>query len=83
MTKIRPSSIKGRYILDVKGFACPYPQFYSLEALHKLSKGETLEVILDNQPSVSLVQESAKKRECEVVSVAEIEPNTWRIEIKK
>lgn len=83
MTKFTPSSIHGRYILDVKGYACPYPQYYSIEALQKINAGEILEVILDNQPSVNLVQESARKRNCEIISVNEIESNTWKIEIKK
>jgi tRNA 2-thiouridine synthesizing protein A len=74
---------KRRYTLDVRGYTCPYPQYYTIKALHTLRDGETLEVILDNHPSVGIIQATAKERGFEVVSTEEIEKNTWRIIVSK
>jgi tRNA 2-thiouridine synthesizing protein A len=83
MAEVKASSQPGRYILDVKGYACPYPQYYAIKALHGLSKGDFLEVILDNQPSLEIVQDTAKKNDCRVISVDKVEGNVLRILIQK
>jgi len=72
-----------RYTLDVKGYSCPYPQFYVIKALAELKSGDILEVILDNQPSLTIVKQTAEKRGCTVLSAERIEDNTWRIVIKR
>lgn len=74
---------QGYYILDVKGYTCPYPQFLVLKALEKLSQGEKLEVILDNPPSYKLVQEIVKNRGHKVILAEQIRENLWRIIIEK
>jgi len=82
MSKAEEAS-SGRYTLDVRGYTCPYPQYYTIKALHTLREGEVLEVILDNHPSLGIVQTTAKDRGFRVVSVDEIEKNTWRVVVTK
>jgi len=82
MSKAEDSS-PGRYTLDVRGYTCPYPQYYTIKALHTLREGEALEVILDNHPSLGILQATATERGFRVVSIDEIQTNTWRIILAK
>jgi tRNA 2-thiouridine synthesizing protein A len=41
----------GVYELDVKGYACPHPQLYTLKSLEKIPAGNVLEVVFDNPSS--------------------------------
>ena len=83
MTHSEEERLEKRFILDVKGYSCPYPQFYVIKALAELKSGDILEVILDNQPSLAIVKQTAEKRGCTVLSTEKIEDNTWRIVIKR
>jgi len=71
------------YTLDVRGYTCPYPEFYTTIALNQLSSGQTLEVILDNPPSCETIPMAAKKHNCNVLEISKIDDTTWRITIKK
>jgi len=71
------------YTLDVRGYTCPYPEFYTARALKQLSLGENLEVILDNPPSCETIPIAAKKQGCQVIEVSKISDAQWRITIKK
>lgn len=82
MTELKLST-SGRYTLDVKGYTCPYPQYYTIRAIDRLREGESLEILLDNQPSVSILQDTAQKRGCTVVSANREKENAWRILIRK
>jgi tRNA 2-thiouridine synthesizing protein A len=71
------------YTLDVCGYTCPYPEFYTGATLDKLTSGQTLEVILDNPPSCEAIPTAAKKRQGDVLEVSKISDTAWRIVIKK
>jgi tRNA 2-thiouridine synthesizing protein A len=71
------------YALDVRGYTCPYPEFYTAKALEQLGTGHTLEVILDNPPSCETIPTVAKKRKSGVLEVTKINDTTWKIIIKK
>lgn len=71
------------YTLDVRGYTCPYPEFYTAIALKQLATGQTLEVILDNPPSCETIPIAAKKQNCNVLEISKIDNTTWRITIKK
>lgn len=70
-------------VLDVRGYSCPYPQYYTIKALHSLGADKTLEILLDNQPSLEIVQDYARKQGCRSVSAEKTEDNTWKIVIRK
>jgi tRNA 2-thiouridine synthesizing protein A len=42
---------EGKYMLDVCGNVCPYPQLYTKKSLEKIKTGDQLEVIFDNPSS--------------------------------
>jgi len=71
------------YTLDVRGYTCPYPEFYTAIALKQLASGQTLEVILDNPPSCETIPIAAQKQGCKVLEVLKINDVLWRIKIKK
>jgi len=83
MAELKRLPNAGQYTLDVKGYTCPYPQYYTMKALHHICEGESLEVLLDNHPSLGIVQDTARKRGCTVISVDKVGENTWRILIRK
>ncbi len=69
--------------MDVKGYACPYPQLYTIKTLEELKPGDILEVVLDNPPSYEIVQKTAEKRGCTILSAEKVKDSVWRIVIKK
>lgn len=71
------------YTLDVQGYTCPYPEFYTTRTLKQLAPGQSLEVILDNPPSCETIPIAAKKQKCDVLEVTKINDTTWKIIIKK
>lgn len=70
------------YVLDVRGYTCPYPVVFTRKALSKVPPGTILEVIIDNPPSCETVPDAARKEGHEVVSVNEEEPGVWVVRIK-
>ena len=83
MVELKRLSNAGQNALDVRGYTCPHPQYYTVRALHHIPEGERLEVVLDSQPSLGIVQDTAKKRRCTVISVEKVEGDAWRILIRK
>jgi len=71
------------YTLDVRGYTCPYPEFYTARALKQLSLGDHLEVILDNPPSCETIPIAAQRQGCKVLEVSKISDMLWRIRIRK
>lgn len=71
-----------RFSLDVRGFACPYPQVLTLRGLDSLSSGDILELVLDNPPSVKSIPDVLKSRGHEVMEVQSLDANTWKILIR-
>lgn len=71
------------YTLDVQGYTCPYPEFYTARALKQLSLGENLEVILDNPPSCETIPRVAQKQGSKVLEISKISDMLWRIRIQK
>ena len=82
MVSLKPIGEK-RYLLDVKGFTCPYPQLYTAQALKVVPPGTVIEVVGDNPPSCENVQSVAKKNGAQVISVEYPEPGIWKVVIKK
>ncbi len=72
----------GRYLLDTRGYACPYPQVFALRAIKELKDGSIMEVLVDNPASCDNVPAAVKKLGHDVLEVRE-EGNYWRIVIRK
>jgi tRNA 2-thiouridine synthesizing protein A len=68
-----------RYAIDVRGFACPYPQIMVMAALEELKSEDVLEVTLDNPPSVRDVPVALKDRGFNILDVSKIDNLTWKI----
>ncbi len=78
--KFNPQKIgEKRYALDVRGLTCPYPQVLVTRALDSLSPNNTLEVTLNNPPSVRDIPPALKDRGYEVSDVITIDSSTWKI----
>ncbi len=71
-----------KYLLDARGYACPYPQVFTLKAIKDLGSGSIMEVLVDNPASCDNVPAAVKKLGHEVLEVRE-EGNYWRIVIRK
>mgnify|MGYP001770630247 CR=1 FL=1 len=74
---------EGKYVLDLRGYVCPYPQIMTLQALRKLSEGEVLEVIIDNPASCENVPAAVRREGHEVLGVERIGVGVWRIRVVK
>ncbi len=74
---------ENRYILDVRGYVCPYPVIYTRKALAKLKSGDILEIVTDNPPSCENVPNSVRDEGHEVKTVERIGEGVWRIVVVK
>lgn len=74
---------RGRYLLKVIGYTCPFPTLYTLRALEKVKSGETLEVLTDSRPSCKTIPEAVTKKGHHVISVEHVDRTLWKIVIKK
>jgi tRNA 2-thiouridine synthesizing protein A len=74
---------EGRYVLDVRGYVCPYPVIYTRKVMARLKSGEVLEVLTDNPPSCENVPRSAREDGHEVKSVEKVGEGVWKIVIVK
>ncbi|MHA2370972.1 MAG: sulfurtransferase TusA family protein [Candidatus Hodarchaeales archaeon] len=68
-----------RYSLDVRGHVCPYPELLTLRALQSLSPNDTLEIVVDNPPSVKDIPVTLEKRGYKEIDVSRISKGTWKI----
>ena len=71
------------YLLDVRGFTCPYPVIYTKKALKTIERGSLLEVLIDNPPSCETVPNAAREEGHTVLGVEEVEAGVWKVVIKK
>ncbi len=70
---------EGRYSIDVRGHVCPYPELLTLRALQSLSTGDTLEVILDNPPSLRDIPITIEKRGYGKPDILRVDKGKWKI----
>lgn len=72
-----------RYLLDVRGYVCPYPVIYTKKAMDRINAGDVLEVLTDNPPSCENIPKAVEALGHEVIGVENIDRGVWRITIKK
>jgi TusA-related sulfurtransferase len=72
---------ENRYTLDVRGQVCPYPELLTLKALQRLAPDDTLEVIVDNPPSIRDIPITLEKRGYAPPHVTRLN-GTWRIVVQ-
>ncbi|MGC8597039.1 MAG: sulfurtransferase TusA family protein [Thermocladium sp.] len=71
-----------RYMLDLRGLICPYPQIYTVKALQKVEKGAIIDILIDNPASCSTVPSVAEKNGHKVISNVK-EDKYWKITVQK
>ena len=69
--------------INLKGNVCPYNFVYSKQALHELSKGQNLRIIVDDLVAVTEVPRGMEADGHEVLSVKQKNKTDWEIVIKK
>jgi len=74
---------EGKYILDLRGYVCPYPQILTLQTLRRLRDGDLLEVIIDNPASCENVPAAVRREGHEVLGVEKIGVGVWKIRVVK
>ncbi|MCS7117718.1 MAG: sulfurtransferase TusA family protein [Thaumarchaeota archaeon] len=72
-----------RYRLDLRGYSCPYPQLFAAKALSQLEPGASLEVVIDNPPSVENVLRSIAKNGHEHLGTEKVGPSVWVIRARR
>jgi len=70
---------KGKYILDVRGYTCPYPVIFTRRALTSIDVGEVLEVLTDNPPSCENIPKAVKEDGHDVLSLESMDRGVWKI----
>ncbi len=72
---------RNRYVLDVRGLACPYPQLLVTKALNGLSGEDILEVTLDNPPSVRDIPLALEEKGYKI-GISRLNSSSWIMIIK-
>jgi TusA-related sulfurtransferase len=67
------------YTLDIRGSVCPYPQLFTIRALDKLTSGDTLDVTLDNPPSVRDIPPVIEKKGHNISKILNVDKGVWQI----
>ena len=70
-----------RYLLDVRGQNCPYPQLLTMRAIQTLSTDDVLEVLLDNPPSLRDIPIALRKQGYGVTDPVRLGHGAWKIEL--
>ncbi|WP_143701219.1 sulfurtransferase TusA family protein [Vulcanisaeta thermophila] len=79
---MRADRINDKYVVDARGYACPYPQVFALKALKEAQPGSVVEVLVDNPPSCENVPNAVRRAGHEVLGVVQ-ENGYWRIIIRR
>ena len=79
---LKPAGEK-KYTIDMRGLTCPYPEILARRALSAVATGESVEITLDNVPSVENIPAAAEEMKHEVIEVKKIGERDWRIVIRK
>ncbi len=69
--------------VDLKGNTCPYNFVLAKQALHELSKGKVLKLVVDDPLAVTEVPRGMEADGNEVLSVKQINKTDWEIVIRK
>ncbi|MEN3047597.1 MAG: sulfurtransferase TusA family protein [Candidatus Caldarchaeales archaeon] len=72
-----------QYRLDLRGYSCPYPQLFAVKALSQLEPGATLEIVIDNPPSVETVLRSIANNGQEHLGTEKVGPSVWVIRARR
>ena len=73
---------EGRFLLDVRGQACPYPELLTIRAVKSLKQGDVLDIVTDNPPSVRDVPLTLRQRGYNVEDPATLDEGGWRLTVK-
>jgi len=72
-----------RYVLDVRGYTCPYPQLFLAKALKSVEKNSVFEVLTDNPPSLDTLPRSIRNNKQEYLGTEVHSPGVWKILARK
>jgi tRNA 2-thiouridine synthesizing protein A len=72
-----------RYVLDVGGYTCPYPQLFLAKALKSVEKNSVVEVLTDNPPSLDTLPRSIRNNKQEYLGTEVHSPGVWKILARK
>jgi tRNA 2-thiouridine synthesizing protein A len=72
-----------RYVLDVRGYTCPYPQLFLAKALKSVEKNSVVVVLTDNPPSLDTLPRSIKNNKQEYLGTEVHSPGVWKILARK
>ncbi len=63
-----------QYVLDLTGYACPLPLLMAKKAMNNLKKGDSLEILLNQQSSLTDFELLAKEQGwlCELQAVENV-----------
>ena len=72
-----------RYVLDVRGYTCPYPQLFLAKALKSVEKNSVVVVLTDNPPSLDTLPRSIRNNKQEYLGTEVHSPGVWKILARK
>jgi tRNA 2-thiouridine synthesizing protein A len=72
-----------RYVLDMRGYTCPYPQLFLAKALKSVEKNSVVEVLTDNPPSLDTLPRSIRNNKQEYLGTEVHSPGVWKILARK
>lgn len=71
-----------KYVVDLRGLICPYPQLYTARVIKNVEKGAVLEIMVDYPQSCQTIPALAPKLNFSVLDIIEAN-GYWIIRVKK
>ncbi len=76
------SKVNDKYIVDLRGLICPYPQLYAAKVIKSVEKGAVIDILVDYPASCQTVPLVASKLNCSVLDITQVN-GYWVIRIRK
>ncbi len=76
------SKVNDKYVADLRGLICPYPQLYAAKVIKSVEKGAVIDILVDYPASCETVPSVASKLNCSVLDIIQVN-GYWVIRLKK
>ena len=78
----RLSKVNDKYVADLRGLICPYPQLYAAKVIKSVEEGAVIDILVDYPASCQTVPLVASKLNCSVLDIMQVN-GYWVIRIRK
>ena len=76
------SKVNDKYVVDLRGLICPYPQLYAAKVIKSVEDGAVIDIMVDYPASCQTIPLVAGKLNCSVLDIMQVN-EYWVIRLRK